>query len=107
MTVAPYVIPLIAANQQVTVALGLDTYTLTVRFNDQQDPCWIMSIDDSDGNRLLSGAPLVTGCDFLEQFEYLGIPGQLTVQTDHDPSAVPTYTDLGISSFLYYVTTAP
>lgn len=105
--ITPYVIPLVAANQQVTVALGLGTYTLTVRFNDQQNPCWVMNIDDDSGNRIISGIPLVTGCDLLEQFEYLDLPGQLTVQTDHDPSAVPTYTDLGVSSFLYYVTTSP
>ena len=63
-----------------------------------------MDIGDVNGNPLVSGIALVTGADLLGQYAYLGIGGQLIVMTDGDPSAIPTFTNLGIESHLYYVT---
>lgn len=98
-----FVIPLSAQNQQLRIALGSVTYQLTLRWNSQPDAGWVMNIADDGGSPILSGVPLVTGCDLLAQYGYLGIEGQLTVQTDHDPDAAPTLDNLGVSSFLYYV----
>ena len=65
---------------------------------------WVMDVTDADGVPFLTGIPLVTGADLAGQFEYLALGGQLIVQTDHDPEAVPTFENLGSTGHLYLVT---
>lgn len=96
-------IPLLATPQTFAIALGGVTYQLTVRWNDIAG-YWVLDIADSLGNRVLSGVPLVTGADLLAQYDYLNFPGQLIVQTDNDTDALPTFTDLGTTAHLYFVT---
>lgn len=66
------------------------------------DGGWMMDISDSLGNPLLAGVPLVTGADLLAQYAYLGIGGTIYVITDGDPSAPPTFQNLGVNSHLAY-----
>ena len=99
-------IPLQATPQTLSVSLNGNTYNLTVHWCDGptiQSPCWILDIADVNDNPLAQGIPMVTGADLLEQFGYLGIGGQLFVQTDNDPDAVPTFTNLGTIGHLYFV----
>lgn len=103
MAGTPVEIPLTPNAQILSVALGLLTYKLTLVWNDEPNAGWVMDIADSDGDPIVQGVPLVTGADLLEQYGYLGIPGQLIVQTDHDVDAVPTYANLGINSHLYFI----
>jgi hypothetical protein len=99
----PREIPLIPSQaQKFLIALGLQTYTLDFNWNDQQEGGWVMDIGDSEGTPLAAGIALVTGADLLGQFGYLEIPGTLTVQTDHDLYAVPTFDNLGVNSHLYF-----
>lgn len=51
----------------------------------------------------MAGIPLVTGADLLAQYKHLSIGGQLFVQTDGDPEAVPTYASLGATAGLYWI----
>lgn len=100
-----YEIPLTAQQQTFTIALvGID-YVLTVKWN-LQNASWVLDIADANSNALLTGIPLVTGADLLEQFAYVGIGGQLRVQTDNDVDAVPTVDNLGTTSHLYFVTSS-
>lgn len=62
---------------------------------------WQLDIADKNRNALACGIPLVTGCDLLEQFAYLGIAGKLYCLTDGAPSDPPTFADLGATSHLY------
>jgi len=64
---------------------------------------WVLDIADVSSDPIVQGIPLVTGCDLLAQYAYLGIPGQLVVQTDGSPDTMPTYANLGTNSHLYYV----
>lgn len=96
-------IPLTPSPQVLTTALSGVTYTLTIKWNTVAE-CWMMDIGDQSNNPLVQGIPLVTGSDLLAQFEYLGIGGALTVQTDNDPAAIPTYTNLGTTGHLFYAT---
>lgn len=65
---------------------------------------WVLDLATSDGVALVSGVPLVTGCDLLQQFQHLGIPGALLVLSDGaDPGAEPTFDNLGTDARLYYV----
>lgn len=65
--------------------------------------CWMLDIMDQGGNPLVQGVPLITGSGLLEQYAYLGITGELLVQTDNDPDAVPTFDSLGVLGHIYYV----
>jgi hypothetical protein len=84
------------------VSLAGIQYQLTVRWNDVNES-WIIDIADNNGNPILSGVPMVTGADLLEQFAYLGIGGMLLAQTSSDTDAVPTFTNLGSDGNLYFV----
>lgn len=77
-------------------------YNITSRWNSVSN-AWIMDIYDVNEIPVLLNRPLVTGADLLAQFAYLGISGQMIVQSDNDPNAVPTYGDLGSTGHLYYV----
>lgn len=103
---AVYEIPLSAKPETFTIALAGKSYRLTVIWRDAVDGGWVLDIADANGNRLVGGIPLVTGCDLLAQYSHLGFGGALVVQTDHDPDAVPTFANLGSTSHLYFVVTA-
>jgi hypothetical protein len=96
-------IPLISVPQQVQVELVGISYLFTVTWCDPIQ-CWTMDIAlASSGAFLVRGIPLVTGADLLAQFVYLGIPGQLIVQSDNDTLAQPTFSNLGVTAHLYFI----
>ena len=97
-----YEIPLSANPQTLSVNLAGAYYNLTVKWN-AQNTSWVLDIADSNNNPLVQGIALVTGADLLEQYAYLGIGGQLQVQTDSDTFAVPTIDNLGTDSHLYFI----
>jgi hypothetical protein len=99
-----YNIPLSPSPQTFQITLGGIPYVLTVVWRAADSGGWFLDIADANKNAILQGIPLVTGCDLLAQYGYLGFPGQLWVITPGDPTAVPGYTDLGVSSNLYFVT---
>lgn len=105
MTGTAFLIPLAATPQTFTITLAGVQYQMTVRWNFVA-AAWILDIADSTGNPILSGVPLVTGDDLLEQFDYLNIGGQLAVQTNNNVFAVPTFTNLGQEGNLYFITGA-
>lgn len=106
MTQSAFEIPLVPRPQKLTIALAGVQYQLTVRPNDAGQ-FWVLDIRDSQGVDILTGLSLVTGVDLLEQFEYLGIGGELWVFTDRNPPAMPTFVNLGVSSHLLFVTDDP
>ncbi|NTG86211.1 hypothetical protein G6L15_08635 [Agrobacterium rhizogenes] len=99
-----YEIPLSPTPQTFSILLSGVSYQLTVRYADVPMGGWLLDIADQAGDDILCGAPLVTGHDLLEQYAYLGIGGQLLVQTDADQDAVPTFDNLGVESHLFFVT---
>jgi hypothetical protein len=66
--------------------------------------CWVADLLDATDSAILQGVPLVTGANLLEQFSYLGLGGQLLVQTEGDVDAVPTFENLGSEGRLYFAT---
>ena len=91
-----------ALPQKIALALSGTGYQLTLHWC-APATCWILDIADQNGNPLIQGLQLVTGAGLLAQYEYVGIVGDLLAQTDFDPSAVPTFENLGTTSQLYYV----
>jgi hypothetical protein len=101
-----YEIPLSGEPQQFFIALSGVTYQLVFIYRDA--PCgmggWMLDINDSFGNPIACGLPLVTGLDMLMQFDYLNFGGELGVLSDGDLWAIPTFDNLGTGSHLYWVT---
>jgi hypothetical protein len=102
MSGTPFEIPLIAAAQSFATTLVGVTYALKVRWCGPAS-CWVLDIADGNNAPIISGIPMITGADLLEQYGYLGIGGQLFVQTDNDTDAVPTFDNLGSLGRLYFV----
>jgi hypothetical protein len=103
MSYSAWEIPLQAAPQSLYVTLGGVAYFLTVRWNAFAST-WVLDIADQDSVPISSGLPLLTGVDLLAQYAYLNIAGKLVVQTDQTPYALPTATNLGTDSHLYFIT---
>lgn len=97
-----YEIPTGSLNQSFSIDLNGTSYRLTFRWN-TINASWILDIADSSGNALVSGIAIITGADLLEQYDYLGIGGNLLAQTDHNPDAVPTFENLGSTGHLFYI----
>jgi hypothetical protein len=99
-----YTIPTQPQPQNFTIRLSGVTYTFTLLYRNNPAAGWVLDIGDSNNNPIVQGIPLVTGADLLRQYAYLGFGGALWVQTQDDPDAVPTFTNLGSDGHLYYVT---
>ena len=101
---AAYEIPLTPEAASFPIALGGTSYQLTIFWN-RAASTWVINLASADGTTpILSGIPLVTGTDLLSQYQYLGIAGSLTVQSDGDIDAMPTLDNLGTQSHLYFIT---
>lgn len=99
----PYTIPLTNSQQQLSIALAGIIYNLTIKWNTIGNT-WLLDIADQANNPLVSGIPLVCGCDLLGQYKHLGIGGSLIAQTDFSVNTPPTYSNLGSNGNLYFVT---
>ena len=96
-------IPLIAASQSLGISLNGTLYNLRLAWNVMAQS-WTLDLADVNNTPILQGIPLVTGADLLEQYAYAGIGGSLYVQSDGDQTAAPTFTNLGSTGHLYFVT---
>lgn len=96
-----YEIPLTPAAQTFAITLAANSYVLTFKWN-TVNVSWVMDIADVNNNPIISGIPLITGANLLEQYDYLEIGGALYCQTDNSPLAVPTYENLGVNGHLYF-----
>lgn len=97
-----YEIPTGPSPRTFSIALPSGTYSMRLAYADTDQGGWWLDIGDSAGNALVCGIPLVTGCDLLAAYGYLGFGGKLFVANDGDPGAVPTYADLGSTSHMYF-----
>jgi hypothetical protein len=104
MALENFEIQLSPINQQFSIILAGVSYILRFLFNQTLDEnaCWILDINDANGNPIICGIPVVTGEDMLVQYQYLGINIVLFCFTDGDVTAIPTATNLGVSSHVYY-----
>lgn len=102
---ATYEVPLSPDPQSFSITMGSTEYRLSLLHLDTTEGGWLLDIGDTLGNALVNGIPLVTGHDLLEQHRHLGIAGTLTVATDADPDAIPTFDNLGVGSHLYFTAT--
>jgi hypothetical protein len=98
-------VSLVSVPQEFQVSLSGVDYRMVVTWC-WPIQCWILDIYDAQTlDPILLGNAIVTGADLLAQFEYLGFPGALVAQTDHDRLAQPTFDNLGTLSHLFYIPT--
>lgn len=98
---AIYEIPLSAKPQILTININGTYYELTVKWN-PVSACWVLDIADTSGNAIVSGIAIVTGCNLVEQYAYLGLNFTLFAQTDGSVYTPPTYDSLGSTGHLYF-----
>jgi hypothetical protein len=98
-----YIVPLQPNPQTFQITLGSNTYRFTALWRNNALGGWFLDIADANNNALVSGIPMVTGCDLLAQYKYLNFGGQLVVQTTSDTDAVPTFINLGSDGMLYWI----
>ncbi len=97
--------PLTNTPQQFEISLAGKNYILTCKYNASVDAGWTLDFADAlTEESIVANVPLVTGVDILSGLSYLGFNGQLIVFTDGNDLAVPTLTNLGVESNLYFVT---
>ena len=101
---AVYEIPLLAAPQSFDLTLAGRIYQVRLLWQDAVEGGWFLDLSDDQGTALLSGHPLVTGADLLEQYAHLQLGIDLRVMTSGDLTAYPTFTNLGEGCRLYMVT---
>jgi hypothetical protein len=99
------VIPLINMAQLFSITLASVVYNCRCYWNNDPAGGWCLDISDANSIPIVMGIPLVTGADLLAQYGYLNFGGQLRVATKGSPLAVPTYSNLGDASNLYFITT--
>lgn len=98
-----YRIPLVAEPQSFDMSIGELSLTISVVWNEEL-PAWEMTaLNTLTSEFLFNALPLVTGVDLMEQFKHLGIEGKVFVYTNGDADAVPTLTNLGVESHMYYL----
>lgn len=116
-----FLIPINSPPQTFVIQLGSINYQMTIQYRNTLTGAaapggWILDLSNQAGNPIIQGVPLITGTNLLEQFDYLGIGGDidilgatidfdggLWVSTNGNPDAVPTYTNLGTQCNLYWV----
>ena len=64
---------------------------------------YILDINDVNNKPIVQGIPLITGADLTSQLKYLGIPGYWVVANSDGTDNVPTYSNLGVTSFLLFI----
>lgn len=97
-----YVIPLIPANQEFDISLAGVSYHLKIKWNAFSNS-WVLDIETDQQLPIVGGIPLVTGCDLLEQYGYLGFGGAMVVQSTNNPDLVPDYNALGSTGNLFFI----
>lgn len=97
-------IPLRPEAQNMTIQLGAATYAVRFGWGDSPEGGWFMDIADVNGKALINGLPLTAGENILQQFDHLGISGEIRVETDANDLVEPTYDNLGSNGKVLFIT---
>ncbi|MGO4738655.1 hypothetical protein AB4099_19055 [Bosea sp. 2KB_26] len=99
-----YEFPLLPEAQQMSITLGTVEYVVRFGWADTADGGWFIDMSLTDGTPLLRSLPLTAGENVLQQFDYLGFPGEIRVQTDGNDLVEPTYANLGSNGKVLFIT---
>ncbi len=103
MALNAFRIPLMNIPQKFAIDLNGRSFVMECKYN-PEEVSWNISLFDGDtAETIFTNMPLVTGVDLLKQYAHLGIDGSFIVYTDGNQFTVPTETNLGAESNLYYL----
>lgn len=95
-------IPFTNQPQKFNVSLRGRLLILINRWN-SIDSTWRVDVLDAITNQeLILSIPLVTGCNLLKQYNFVGLDGQIIVFTKSEIFSPPTYENLGVNSNVYF-----
>jgi hypothetical protein len=97
------IIPLSGNTESFSIFLNSVQYNINVIWN-KWSQLWQLDINDAKNNPILSGIPLVAGVDLLAPYPDLKFGGQLIAANVVQPSVPPSFTDLGVNSYLFFTT---
>lgn len=97
-----YEVPFEPNPQSFAITMGGVPYKLSTIWN-TSSLSWTLDIADANGTPIVRGIPIVTGCDLLGQFGYLGFKGKLFVQNMAAPSVDAAYSELGSNVQVFFV----
>lgn len=101
MALEAYIIPFSNEPEEFSCSFGGKTLKFKTKWNDSFAQ-WQVDVIDAKTESVLSyGIPLVTGCDLLAPFDYLGLEGHIFVKSEGD-DLPPTVDNLGKTCFVYY-----
>lgn len=87
-----------------TVTLGQTLYDVRFYYNDVEDGGWYVDFRDADNNPILLGQALTAGENVLQQFDYLGFPGEIWVSVNYDYNLEPDFNNIGSTGkVVFYV----
>ncbi|QHM71272.1 phage baseplate plug family protein [Mixta intestinalis] len=93
-------IPLSATNQQFSINLSGTVWQLRIIWRDVAG--WVLDLQNSAGDAVVSGIPLIPGVDLLAQYGYLQPGGKLVLLNNSDE--LPGTDELGGVANLYWIT---
>lgn len=90
-------IPLTPDNQQFDISINNVDYKMRLIWRESG---WFLDLQNSDGEEIIAGIPLVTGVNLLEQYAYLQPGFGLWVLSDTALNDAPGQYDLGYTAHL-------
>lgn len=101
MALDVYILPFTNRPQTFTCTLAGIELKFTNKWNAQAG-LWFVDIERAaDGVEIAASVPLVTGCDLLAPFEYLGLVGHIFCHNSQS-DAPPDYDNLGTDCNVYF-----
>lgn len=95
--------PLRPEAQVMTIDLASVLYTVRFGWSDTPDGGWFIDLRTYEGVPLIMGLPLTAGENVLQQFDYLGIGGEIRAETDGNVLIEPTYDNLGSNGKILFI----
>lgn len=102
MALNVFVIPFSSNPQTFSCALSGVELKFTSKWNAQVGLWFIDIARAKDDSPLVTGLPLVTGCDLLAPFRHLGLQGHIFCNNDSDLADPPTLENLGTDCKVYF-----
>ncbi|MEQ5223665.1 hypothetical protein ABN242_16825 [Providencia alcalifaciens] len=94
-------ITLTSNNQEFDIQLNKVNYRFKVTYMEFFG--WMLDIKTAQGEDILTGVPLVSGVDILQQYQYMGFNGSLFFVCE-DMEDELSYEQFGVGNKLYFKT---
>lgn len=102
MALNVFILPFTTAPQTFNCTLSGIELKFTNKWNEIAGLWYVDIARANTGEPLVSGLPLVTGCDLLAPFRHLGLDGHIFCHSDGEVDSPPTLENLGVDCKVYF-----